>query len=149
MYAAISSTAWPVFASDTALQRGCFLSSPLRFAHCSMGTQRPPFCSLCVETSGPSPPPAGFRQELDWVLSYKHEVVVAQTSACPGSTGVSGHMHSSSPKIQREREGWCVVRGARAAALLHFPADSLLKSQTPHCSVSEESSVSQNEPLVS
>lgn len=102
VYAAISSTAWPVFASDTALQRGCFLSSPLRFAHCSMGTQRPPFCSLCVETSGPSPPPAGFRQELDWVLSYKHEVVVAQTSACPGSTGVSGHMHSSSPKIQRE-----------------------------------------------
>lgn len=71
------------------------------------------------------PPPVGFRQELDWVLSYKHELVVAQTSACPGSMGVSGPMHSSSPKIQRE--GWCVVRGARAAALLHFPADNLVK----------------------
>lgn len=66
VYSAVLSTALPVFAGDTALQGEASYSAHHCSLHIAPRTQRPTFCSLCVETLGTSlPPSAAFRQKLN------------------------------------------------------------------------------------
>lgn len=133
------STALPVFAGGAALQGEASHSAHHCSLHIAPRTQRPAFCSLCVEALGPGlPPSAAFRQTLDRVLSDKRGWVVRGPDiALPRITRSLWqrpwrHVRTSSTKVQREKRGsWRVVRGARATALPHLSGYFLVKMPDP------------------